>query len=725
MCVLNIGCTEDKMKKYTSYVNVFQGNGEINLPKPDGIAASWYFIKAQCGNTFPHAAPPFSKMTVGAYSGAYPTGYGVNDANYCGKVPKMYGEKCFCGFSHLHHSGTGAVGYYYNYALTAPFYGELSEAFAMSPLTDETAHPGYYSARKGDGGILCEASVTENGSAVHRFTFPRKNGRIAVDFGNNGLLVKGMRHFATCGRVKLICGDETSATAEAEVCMEGTTLYFRFVCRCADGVTAKLFYGDRETAAGSAEYDGEITERFGVCFDVGGKLAECVLSYSTADADTARRFSEADAESNVDTSAKKAEAIWEKYLSAIDIDADERTKRIFYSNLYHTLVKPSNLCGESFIYGKGTPFFTDFTTLWDIYKTQLPLVFALYRDEGKAISETLVRVFEALGYSPNCLTVSSRYATEGNQARCLNVPILMNAHICGCDGLPAERIFETMYGSIVNERNDDFIKNGKCRLYTHILDLSDACACAAEFADELGFSGKAEYLRTLSQNYVGAYDKDTGLLSDKSEYYEGSLYNYSFRLCADMEGRIKIAGSEERFAKLLDNFFGYGKPPAVQLEVPTKELVDKGIALGRFEGFNNEPDMETPYAYAYAGRHDRLCEVVRAGLTYMFTDGEGGIPGNNDSGAMSSCCIWNMLGIFPEAGHDRVILGIPSVRSARMRLSSCNMLEISSMGSGNYVKSVAFNGNNIPISAPFAKLSEIMHGGRVVFTLSEKPCFEK
>lgn len=88
MCVLNIGCTEDKMKKYTSYVNVFQGNGEINLPKPDGIAASWYFIKAQCGNTFPHAALPFSKMTVGAYSGAYPTGYGVNDANYCGKVPK-------------------------------------------------------------------------------------------------------------------------------------------------------------------------------------------------------------------------------------------------------------------------------------------------------------------------------------------------------------------------------------------------------------------------------------------------------------------------------------------------------------------------------------------------------------------------------------------------------------------------------------------------------------
>lgn len=138
------------MKKYTSYVNVFQGNGEIALPKPEGIAAAWYFIKAQCGNTFPHAALPFSKMTVGAYSGAYPTGYGVNDANYCGKVPKMYGEKCFCGFSHLHHSGTGAVGYYYNYALTAPFYSELSEAFARHESPDgRDRTPGLLQCKKG------------------------------------------------------------------------------------------------------------------------------------------------------------------------------------------------------------------------------------------------------------------------------------------------------------------------------------------------------------------------------------------------------------------------------------------------------------------------------------------------------------------------------------------------------------------------------------------------
>ena len=38
-----------------------------------------------------------------------------------------------------------------------------------------------------------------------------------------------------------------------------------------------------------------------------------------------------------------------------------------------------------------------------------------------------------------------------------------------------------------------------------------------------------------------------------------------------------------------------------------------GYALNRFEGLNNEPDMEAPWAYHYAGRPDRTAEVVHAG----------------------------------------------------------------------------------------------------------------
>ena len=131
-----------------------------------------------------------------------------------------------------------------------------------------------------------------------------------------------------------------------------------------------------------------------------------------------------------------------------------------------------------------------------------------------------------------------------------------------------------------------------------------------------------------------AFDQ-TGLLRD-STYYEGSKYNYSFRLLHDMAGRISLAGGDTAFVELLDDFFGYAanSVPAPGVSPSRAEMVE-GESLGRFEGFNNEPDMESPYAYVYAGRQDRANEVVRAGLNQCYGDSRGGLVGNDDSGGMS------------------------------------------------------------------------------------------
>ena len=59
--------------------------------------------------------------------------------------------------------------------------------------------------------------------------------------------------------------------------------------------------------------------------------------------------------------------------------------------------------------------------------------------------------------------------------------------------------------------------------------------------------------------------------------------------------------------------------------MPSRAEMVEGESLGRFEGFNNEPDMESPYAYVYAGRQDRANEVVRGsesvlwGFTWWFS----------------------------------------------------------------------------------------------------------
>ena len=72
---------------------------------------------------------------------------------------------------------------------------------------------------------------------------------------------------------------------------------------------------------------------------------------------------------------------------------------------------------------------------------------------------------------------------------------------------------------------------------------------------------------------------------------------------------IELAGGEDAYISLLDRFFGFGEPPVKQMGIdPTPDEVRAGYALGRFEGLNNEPDMEAPWAYHWVGRPDRTAD---------------------------------------------------------------------------------------------------------------------
>lgn len=143
--------------------------------------------------------------------------------------------------------------------------------------------------------------------------------------------------------------------------------------------------------------------------------------------------------------------------------------------------------------------------------------------------------------------------------------------------------------------------------------------------------------------------------------------------------------------------------------------------MDRFEGFNNEPDMETPYAYIYAGRHDRTCEIVRMGTKYMFTQGRGGIPGNNDSGGLSSCYIWNVIGVFPVSGQNLMLIGSPSVDEAVLKLSNGKEFRITAINNSEkniYVEKIILNG--IQMIEPSFKTSEMMKGGCLTLYMTDK-----
>lgn len=660
----------------TKYVNVFHGNGEIT-PKPQGIAKKWYFLKAGTGNTSPAAMVPFGAMSVAPYSGGYPTGYGNHLVNTHSHPKKFDEGKGLLGFAHLQQSGTGTIGYYYNYALVTPAYEDSAE---RREPKDETGAPGYYACKLED--IKCELTSTAR-TALHRYTFGKEGGKVTVDFSNNGLRLPGEEKKEVKG-LKITCLRGNFVTAEANI--EGIDIYF-------------ALYGE-----------GEVT-RFQnkVEFEGFGNTCNLRLVISLAGTDEALRLLRND-ETDFDAAKQKADEIWEDALGRFEIDTDEKAKEKFYSNLYHSLVKPCDWTGDSFVYSKAKPFVTDYATLWDMYKTALPLVLMCYEDMGSKVCESLMCLCDVLGEMPNGFGLSSNYIEHSTQARTLGAYVLMTAYRYGVK-IDPHRMVKCIDRDVFAPNKTDFTVEGKCASNTWLLDMADCCALCAEIAKEIGENEIALRLEPLADQWVKAYDKETGLLSDDSSYYEGTKYNYSFRQMVKMDERIALAGGKEKFVELLDRFFGYG---AADVTLPTDpdraDIVNDNYALGRFEGFNNESDTEAPFSYIYAGRHDRTVEIVRAGLDGMFTTGTGAIPGNNDSGAMSSYYVLTSLGLFPVAGQNLFLLGAPIFDRAKIKLFNGKEIEIVNNSEN---EKATFNGKEV--SNFMLKADELMQGGTLIF----------
>ena len=697
------------MKSPLKYVNVFHGCDTIDLPRPEGVAARWLFVKAQCGNTTPAAVLPFGKMSVCAYTGGYPTGYGNRRPNSCGR-PREF-DAPVSGFSHLHVSGTGAIHAYYNFALTSAVREGLLPI--SERIVEERGEPGYYSATLSSG-VKFEGTVSRS-LAYHRYTL-KEGGVIRIDFANCGLspalndFGRSYYDLPSDGAVTLVSDSRVTAHAT----FKGIPLYFATEVSAADSATLWEDY----VAISDKEYiQKKSTSRFGAAFCVGGD-AFLRMAISFDSCDSAEKMLDAENRS-FDEARADASRIWEEYLGRIEIDTDDvELLENFYSNLYHSLVKPASGEGESFLYDikkADGRFYYDLGTLWDMYKTALPLIFTLYGKEGEGIAETLLTLTEKHKRSPINVTLAENNDCP-EQARMLTEICLADYYLRG-GRVSGERIVRVAESDL--STHTDFLNTGLTERFTHVLDICDALSAVAKIAGECGMLESADRFKSLAAGWRRVYDEGTGLLGEGSRYYEGDNYNYSFRLQHDMEERVKLCG-REKFVSLLDSFFGFTREPVEQSTVP--ELDPLGFGIHSFEGFNNESDMEAPYAYSFAGRHDRVCEVLSAAKKYMFTLGRGGLPGNNDSGALSSAYVWSFLGIHPVAGQDLMMVGTPSHNGATLKLMNGKEFEIKvydNYSSHIYVKKALLCGREIE-NYSFS-VRDMMAGGVLELYMSDSP----
>ncbi len=666
------------MKKYDvlNYANPFWGNAGTASPAAEGMARNWNWLKAQTGNTHPGVLLPFGWVSVVPFSGAYSSGYGINGVSSCGPAPVALERKYARGFSHFHTSGVGYIGYFYNYFLLTPA-AEGKCTKERSRLDNESAHPGYYSGRLSDYGVDFELTAGKY-AAFHRCRFTgADSGKVTLDVELLGL----DRDIVGARKKEHIEQFEISGSGEnswhGSVFGNGVRIYF-----------AAAFAGEIV----SANVEGGKIE-----LSVNGETVDSVIAFSMVDtAEADLRLAEAVAV-GFDAAREYAEKQWQDALNTIQADfASDSEAKIFYSALYHSLVKPVDT-GHKFI---------DFQTMWDIYRSQLPMVLSLCPETGTKLLDSMMSTIEEFGFFPNGYLMTDDYHHDDNQATALVVYTL-------CDGF--NRGLITDYARLKNALKIEFgHADISGRSPTHRLDLAGAYRAAAEVAGKNDDAGYASELLEASKIWRTAYDAETGLLIADAVYYEGTHWNYSFRPHTQMAERIALAGGVEKFTALLDKFFGADCPP----ETSPAERV---MIPNRFEGMNNESDMETPYCYLWAGRRDRLAEVCDLVRRCRFCEGDGGCPGNNDSGGLSSWYVWCVLGIYPCTGSDYYLLGSPSVRTAAIKFAGGTLQIEAEKESENSIYPVSYEFNGKTFAEPWIKLSDLEQGGVLKFHLADRP----
>jgi len=183
--------------------------------------------------------------------------------------------------------------------------------------------------------------------------------------------------------------------------------------------------------------------------------------------------------------------------------------------------------------------------------------------------------------------------------------------------------------------------------------------------------------------------------------YEGDIWTYSLYAPQDMRRLIEMAGGAKQFNTRMDFIF----------------------SRGHFD-ISNEPGFLMPVLYNYSGRPDKSADIVHLLLEKAFTDTRAGIPGNDDSGAMSSWMLFQTLGIFPVAGQDVYLISSPSVPDASLALAHGKTLHIiaksfDASGLNRYVQSATLNGHELTTN--WFRHREIADGGTLVLTMGSAP----
>jgi len=683
------------------------------------------------GNTFVGATVPFGMVKLGPEMESFdgrPSGFGY-----------MSGGRII-GFSHLHLSG--ASGKYGN-ILVAPVTGSLDLADIHSPRIEEQNHPGYYAATLTRYHVRAELTSTRR-VGFHRYTFPAsEQSHLTLNVAhclNKGTGSESQRFLG--GEVRLLSDHEAEGVGRYAGGWNkgGEYRVYFYIILDTRSSGAETWKGNTLTADKEASFDGD--QPLGLTFDFhtrAGQVIQAKVGISFISAEQARQNTLQETSAwNFDAVRKESTDEWNQALSKIQLHGETDSKRIqFYTAMYHTMLMPSERTGENPGWQSAEPYYDDYYTLWDTYRSSGPLLTLIAPERQRDLIRSLIDIYRHEGYMPDGRSGNVTGRTQGGSNADM---VIADAYVKGLTGIDYPTAFEAMLknasvppadpqkegrGGILDYNAKGYLTLADERSGSRTVEYASNDFAIAEVACGLNRPVEAKLFASRAHNWEYLWDKDLtvegfkGFLRPRNPdgswatpnlllrgtwpdfFYEDDLWTYSLFAPQDIRKLIAMAGGNQMFVQRLDYIF-------------YRQHFD----------ITNEPGFLIPVLYNWAGRPDHSAEVITELLEKAFTDQRTGIPGNDDSGAMSSWFIFQSLGFYPNAGQDIYLIGTPSFPEADITLASGKTLRIlarnmDSEHINRFIQSATLNGE--PLDTSWFRHGQIASGGTLVFTMGSSP----
>ena len=649
-------------KEAVDYVNPFIGTNKFMVPSQWG----------GYGGTYPGAVVPFGMIQLTPETRAgEPRGYYYEDRRI----------RYFSLVDHKSGYPSGSSGYIRVMPITGDIIETKKDYSSSFSHDKEAAFPGYYAVILEDYNIKAEFTATER-AGFCKFTFPKsENSSILLDVSEEYIQSVNNRH------------------------MVGQKGKFYFAIEFN-----KLFnlYGTFENGVFVQYCTSE------------NEVILVKVGISSVSTDGARKNLEAEIPDwDFDRVKSEARESWNKVLKRIEVEGPtDDQKVIFYTALYHTLLLPyiftdanreyKGLDGKVHIAEEYTYYYR--FSPWDTFRSQHPLLTLLEPAKERDMIRSLINMYKQSGWLPTG-------PMTGNHA----IPIIVDSYVKGITDFDVNKAYEAMRKSIMNPpfgRRDivvylelGYVPAEQNDSVTKTLEYPYDDWALAQFAKLLGKEEDYNELMKRAYYYRNVFNSSERFMIARNEdsswtiggYAEGDKWTYSWFVPHDPQGLINLMGGYEAFNTQLEECF------------------DRNHYI-----HDNEPPLHYAYLFSYARVPWRTQKWVREIMATSYTVGPGGLPGNDDLGALSSWYIFSAMGFYPVCpGRSVYIIGSPIFDKVTIHLpeywgeKDFVIIARDNSKKNKYIQSATLNGQ--PLNRPWIAHSEIVDGGTLVFEMGPEP----